>query len=114
MFCAGLVILSRENQRRAINWGWRWVAASATAACLVLLLAFITLRFLRQPTVNAPSEPLVAQQHQPDTSPFGAKFAGNTPRSSATFRSETPLSRAGRTGDTKWRSESVADSRASS
>ena len=55
---------------RATTWGWRWVAASATAACLVLLLAFITLRFLRPPTVNAPSEPLIAQQHQPDMVPL--------------------------------------------
>jgi hypothetical protein len=51
------------------NWGWRWVAASATAACLLLVLAFITLRFLRQRTVNAPSESLLAQQHQPDLVP---------------------------------------------
>lgn len=56
-----------RKSRRAISW--RWVAASATAACLVLLLAFITLRFRRQPTVNAPSEQLVAQQHQPDLVP---------------------------------------------
>ena len=55
---------------RAINWSWRWVAASATAACLLLLSAFITLRFFRQPTVNAPSELLVAQQHQPQTVPL--------------------------------------------
>ena len=48
------------------NWGWRWAAASAAAACLVLLVAFIALRFRTQPGVNAPSEPLVAQQHQPD------------------------------------------------
>jgi hypothetical protein len=32
-------------------------------------LAFITLRFLRQRTVNAPSESLLAQQHQPDLVP---------------------------------------------
>jgi hypothetical protein len=55
---------------RATNWGWRWVAASATAACLVLLLGFITLRFFRQPTVNAPGELLVAQQHQPQIVPL--------------------------------------------
>lgn len=48
------------------NWGWRWPAASAAAACLVLLVAFIALRFRTQPGVNTPSEPLVAQQHQPD------------------------------------------------
>lgn len=61
-------LVPRESGR-ATSWGWRWVAASATAACLVLLLAFITLRFLRQPTVNGPSEPLVAQQHRPDLVP---------------------------------------------
>jgi len=64
---------------RATNWGWRWVAVSATAACLVLVLAFITLRFLRQRTVNAPSEPLLAQQHQPDLVPL-AQTSPATPR----------------------------------
>ena len=55
---------------RTSIWNWRWVTASAAAACLVFLLAFIALRFLTQPTVNAPSEPLVAQQHQPDIVPL--------------------------------------------
>jgi hypothetical protein len=74
-------LVSRKSGR-ATTWGWRWVAASATAACLVLLLAFITLRFLGQPTVNAPSEPLVAQQHQPNIVPL-APNSPATPRAAA-------------------------------
>jgi hypothetical protein len=66
------------------------VAASATAACLELLLGFITLRFFRQPTVNAPSEPLVAQQHQPDIIPL----AQNSPSTSrVTPQSSVPKPR---------------------
>lgn len=48
------------------TWGWRWAAASAAAACLVLLVAFVALRFRTQQAVNAPSGQLIAQQHQPD------------------------------------------------
>lgn len=51
------------------TWGWRWAAASAAAACLVLLFAFIALRFWTQQAGDAPSGPLVAQQHQPDIVP---------------------------------------------
>jgi hypothetical protein len=74
---------------RATSWGWRWVAASATAACLLLLLAFITLPFFRQPTVNAPSEPLVAQQHQPQIVPL----AQNSPAIRVTPQSSVPKPR---------------------
>ena len=48
------------------TWGWRWVAASAAAACLVFLVAFVALRFSNREAVNAPKGPLVAQQHQPE------------------------------------------------
>lgn len=40
--------------------------ASAAAACLVLFVVFVALRFSNREAVNAPSGPLVAQQHQPD------------------------------------------------
>jgi hypothetical protein len=58
-----------QQSGRMTNWGWRWAAASAVAACLVLLFAFIALRFRTPQAVNAPSGPLVAQQHQPDIVP---------------------------------------------
>jgi hypothetical protein len=58
--------LAPRKSKSSGNWGWRWAAASAAAACVVLLVAFIALRFRTQPGVNAPNEPLVAQQHQPD------------------------------------------------
>ena len=55
-----------QKSRRVAIWNWRWAAASAAAACLVLLSALIVLRFRTQQAVKTPSEPLVAQQHQPD------------------------------------------------
>ena len=58
-----------EKSGRMTNWGWRWAAASAAAAGLVLLLAFIALRFQTEQAVNAPDGPLVAQQHPPDIVP---------------------------------------------
>jgi hypothetical protein len=50
-------------------WGWRWAVAGAAAVSFVLLVTFIALRFQRQ-KVNAPSEPLLAQQHQPELAPI--------------------------------------------
>lgn len=49
-------------------WPWRWAAVGAAAVSVILLVTFIALRFQRQ-KVNAPSEPLVAQQHQPELAP---------------------------------------------
>jgi hypothetical protein len=70
---------------------WRWAAASAAAACLVLLLGFIALRFRTQPAVNAPSGPLVAQQHQPDIAPV-PRTTPALPRPAPTHTTEKPRS----------------------
>ncbi len=51
-----------------IVWGWRWAAAGAAAVAFVLLITFIAVRVQRQ-KVDAPSEPLIAQQHQPQLAP---------------------------------------------
>lgn len=66
--------LAPRKSGSGVNWGWRWGAASAAVASLVLLVTFIAFRFRTQSAVNAPSEPLVAQQHQPDIVP-GPKTA---------------------------------------
>lgn len=71
------------------NWGWRWAAASAAAACLVLLFAFIALRFRTQQAVDAPSGPLVAQQHQPDIVPV-PQTSPVIPRPAPTHSTEKP------------------------
>lgn len=67
---------------RTTTWGWRWVAASAAAACVVLLVVFVAFRSRTQPTVNAPSEPLIAQQHQPDIVPVVPQISPVMPRMS--------------------------------
>jgi hypothetical protein len=48
--------------------GWRWAAVSVAGLSVIILFTFIALRFQRQ-RVNAPSEPLIAQQHQPELAP---------------------------------------------
>jgi hypothetical protein len=55
---------------RTTTWGWRWVAASATVAGVVLLVVFVAFRSPTKPPVNPRSEPLIAQ-HQPDILPLG-------------------------------------------
>ena len=74
-------LVSRQSGRTT-TWGWRWVAASAAAACVVLLVVFIAFRSRTQPAVNAPSEPLIAQQHQPDIIPVVPQTSPAMPRMS--------------------------------
>ena len=50
-------------------WAWRWAVVGAAAMSFLLLVTFIALRFQRQ-KVNVPSEPLIAQQHQPELAPI--------------------------------------------
>ncbi len=76
---------------RITAWGWRWAAASAAAACLVLLVTFIALRFRTRRPVNTPSEPLIAQQHQPDIVPV-PRTSPAIPRPAPTHSTEKPRS----------------------
>ena len=96
---------------RASIWNWRWVTASAAAACLVLLVVLIALRFGAAASGQRSERTTGRAATSTGHSSFSAKFAGNTPRSSAAFRYKTSPGRAGHTGHTKWRSGSVADSR---
>ncbi len=48
------------------TWRWRWAMATAATASVVLIVAFIALRFRAEQMPAPPSGPLVAQQHQPD------------------------------------------------
>jgi hypothetical protein len=58
-------LVPRKSEARKAS-GWRWAAASATLASLVIIITFIALRFRTQQPANLPSEPLIAQQHQPN------------------------------------------------
>jgi hypothetical protein len=73
-----------------MSWGWRWAAASAAAVTVLLLVTFIALRFQRE-KANAPSEPLIVQQHQPELAPI-VKTSPAIARPAPTRTSEQPRS----------------------
>jgi len=87
--------LVSEKPGTTIVWGWRWAAATALAACLLLAIGLVVVRQLLKPEASRNSDsPLIAQKQPEDrTAPVPQTSPAPSAQSSASPRNSAPPAR---------------------
>ncbi len=99
-FCLSQVLTRKPAN--TVNWGGRWISATAAVACLILLAVVVVVQLRRRETVSPSNGPFIAEKIEPP--PVASPQFASTPpalRPEPSPATQVPKAKSTRTGEVR-------------